>query len=79
MPSAEERSALGCLRDFFYQSRDALGLHKDKVEVLLGQMDDTMTTNPASSSLRRRMEESERAWFQLENQYNQLRALAGHG
>ena len=79
MPSAEERSALVFLKDFFYQSRDALGRHKDKVEVLLGQMEDSMSTNPASSSLRRRMEESERAWFEFENQFNQLRAIAGHG
>ena len=79
MPSAEERSALVFLKDFFYQSRDALARHKDKVEVLLGQMEDTMSTNPASTSLRRRMEESERVWFEFENQYNQLRAIAGHG
>ena len=79
MPSTEERSALGFLKDFFYQRWDALGRHKDKVEVLLGQMEDTMSTNPASTSLRRRMEESERAWFEFENQYNQLHAIAGHG
>ena len=76
MPSAEEHKALGYLRDFFRQSQDALGLHKDKVEVLLGQMDDTMTSNPAPTSLRRRMEESERAWFDFERHYNQLRAAA---
>ena len=79
MPNTEERSALVFLKDFFYQSRDALARHKDKVEVLLAQMEDTMSTNPASTSLRRRMEESERAWFEFENQYNQLRAIAGHG
>ena len=61
MPSAEERGALGYLKDFFRQSRDALGLHKDKVEVFLGQMDDAMASNPAPTSLQRRMEESERA------------------
>ena len=79
MPSAEECNALGYLRDFFRQSRDALGLHKDKVEVLLGQMDDTMTSNPAPTSLWRRMEQSERAWFEFEKHYNQLRAAAGYG
>ena len=79
MPSSEERSALGFLKDYFYQSRDALVRHKEKVEVFLAQMEDLVSTNPASSTLRRRMEESERAWFQFENQYNQLRAIAGHG
>ena len=79
MPSAEERDALGYLRDFFCQNRDALVLHKDKVEDLLGQLDDAMTTNPAPTSLRRRMEESERAWLDFEKQYNQLRAAAGYG
>ena len=79
MPSSEERSALGFLKDYFYQSRDALVRHKDKVEVFLAQVEDSMLTNPASSSLRRKMEESERAWFEFENQYNQLRAIAGHG
>ena len=79
MPGAEELDAIGFLRDYFYQGRDASGRHKDKVEVLLAQMEDLMSTNPASSSLQRRMEESERAWFEFENQYNQLRAIAGHG
>ena len=72
MPNTEEHSALVFLKDFFYQSQDALSRHKDKVEVLLAQMEDTMSTNPASTSLRRRMEGSERAWFEFENQYNQL-------
>ena len=79
MPGAEELDAIGFLRDYFYQGRDALGRHKDKVEVLLAQMEDLMSTNPASSSLRRRMEEAERGWVEFENQYNQLRALAGQG
>ena len=79
MPTSEEHSALILLKDFFYQGRDALVRHKDKVEVLLAQMEDTMSTNPASTSLRRRIEESERAWFEFENQYNQLRAIAGQG
>ena len=79
MPTSEERSALVFLKDFFYQGRDALARHKDKVEVLLAQMEDTMSTNPASTSLQRRLEGSERVWFEFENQYNQLRTIAGHG
>ena len=79
MPTSEERSALVFLKDFFYQGWDALGRLKDKVEVLLAQMEDTMSTNPASTSLWRRIEESEWGWFEFENQYNQLRAIAGQG
>ena len=79
MPSAGERDALRYLRDFFCQSWDALVLHKDKVEVLLGQLDDAMTTNLAPTSLRRRMEESERAWLDLEKQYTNFMLLLGMG
>ena len=42
MPSAEEHSTLGFLRDYFYQGRDALVRYKDKVEVLFAQMEDLM-------------------------------------
>ena len=51
MPTSEEHGALVFLKDVFYQGRDALARHKDKVEVVLAQMEDTMSTNPASTSL----------------------------
>ena len=80
MPTPEERNALVFLRDFFYQARDALGRLKDKVEVLIAQMEDTLATNPTSTSmLRRRIENAEKAWTEFEGQYDQLRAIAGQG
>ena len=51
MPTPEECNALVFLKDFFYQGQDALGRLKEKVEVLIAQIEDTLVTNPASMSI----------------------------
>ena len=77
-PTPEERNAFGVLRDFFYQARDTLGRLKDKVEYLIVQMEDTLATNPTSTSaLRRRIKNLEKAWIEFEAQYDRL--LPGRG
>ena len=68
------------MRDFFYQARDTLGCLKGKVEALIGQMENTLATNPTSMSLlRRRIKSTEKAWTEFEGQYDWLPAIAGEG
>ena len=79
-PIPEDRNAFGVLRDSFYQARDALGCHKDDMEVRIAQMENTLATDPtATSMLRRRIENIKRAWTEFEAQYDRLRTIAGQG
>ena len=71
MPTPKERNALVFLKDFFYQGRDALGRLKEKVEVLIAQIEYTLATNPTSTSmLRRKTKNAEKAWTEFEGQYD---------
>ena len=64
-PTPEERNA-----------RDSVERLKDKVEALIMQIENTLTTNPTSAStLQRRIESTEKAWAEFEGQYDQLRAI----
>ena len=61
-PTAEECSDLV----FF-------GVLKDRVEYLIAQMEDTLATNPTSTSaLRKRSKNLEKAWIELEAHYDRL-------
>ena len=67
-------------RDFFYQARDTLKCHKDEVETLIEQMKKTLATNStATSALRKRIKDLEKAWIEIEAQFNRLRTIAGQG
>ena len=69
MATPEERNA-----------QDTLERIKDKVEALIVQMENTLATNPTSTSaLRRRIKNAEKAWTEFEGQYDRLRAIAGQG
>ena len=60
MASQEERDA-----------RATLECLKDKVEALIVQMENTLVTNPTSTSaLQRRIKSTEKAWTEFEGQYN---------
>ena len=77
-PIPEDRKAFEVLRDFFYQAWDTLGRLKDKVEALIVQMENTLATNPTSTSaLRRRIKDLVKAWIEFEAQYDRL--LPGRG
>ena len=53
---------------------------KDKVEYLFAQMEDTLATNPTSTSaLQRKIKNLEKAWIEFEAQYDRLRTIAGQG
>ena len=79
-PIPEDHNAFGVLRDSFYQARDALGRHKDDVEVRIAQMENTLASNPTSTSmLQTRIENIKRAWTKFEAQYDRLRTIAGQG
>ena len=74
------RKAVEVLQDFFYQARDTLDRHKDKVEARIEQMEKTLATNStATSALRRRIKNLEKAWIEIEAQYDRLRTIAGQG
>ena len=76
-PAPEERNAFGVLRDFFYQARDTLGRHKDKVEALIEQLEKTLATKKtATSALRRIIKNLENAWIEMEAQYDRLHDYA---
>ena len=64
-------------RDFFYQARDTLERHKDEVETLIEQMEKTLATNlTATSALRRTIKNLEKAWIEIEAQFDQLHDFA---
>ena len=68
-PTPEERNAWATLERL-----------KDKVEALIGQMENTLATNPTSTSaLQKRIKSAEKAWTEFEGQYDRLRAIAGQG
>ena len=77
-PIPEDRNTFGVRRDFFFQARDTMGRLKDKVEALIAQMEDTLATNPTSTSaLWRRLKDLVKAWIEFEAQYDRL--LPGRG
>ena len=46
---------------------------KDKVEALIGQIENTLATIPISTSvLQKRIKSAEEAWTEFEGQYDQL-------
>ena len=52
-------------------ARDTLERLKDKVEALIGQMENTLATIPISmSALQKRVKSAEKAWTEFEDQYN---------
>ena len=63
------------------QERDARNTWerlRDKVDVLIGKMEDTLETNPISApALQKRIESAETAWNKFEGQYDKLHAAAG--
>ena len=66
MATPEERNA-----------RDTLECIMDKVEALIMQMENTLATNPTSTSaLQKRIKSTEKAWTEFEDQYDQLCAIA---
>ena len=59
-------------------ARNTLECLKDKVDVLIGQMEDTLETNPISApALQKRIESAEKAWNEFEGQYDKLHTAAG--
>ena len=79
-PIPEDRKAFEVLRDFFYQARDTLGRHKDKVEALIEQLEKTLATKKtATSALRRIIKNLEKAWIEIEAQYDRVHTIAGQG
>ena len=51
---------------------------KDKVEALIGQIENTLATIPISTSaLQKRIKSAEEAWTEFEGQYDQLCAIVG--
>ena len=68
-PTAEECSDL-----VFY------GVLKDRVEYLIAQMEDTLATNPTSTSaLRKRSKKLVKAWIELKAHYDRLCTIASQG
>ena len=69
MATPEERNA-----------RDTLERLKDKVEALIGQIENTLATIPISTSaLQKRIKSADKAWTEFEDQYDRLRATSGKG
>ena len=69
MATPEERNA-----------RDTLEHLKDKVEALIGQMENTLATIPISTSvLQKRIKSADKAWTEFEDQYDRLRAISRKG
>ena len=51
---------------------------KGKVEALIVQMESTLASDPAPTSvLRRRIKNAQKVWSEFEGQYDQLHAIAG--
>ena len=51
---------------------------KDKVDFLVGQMENTLASIPISvPALQKRIESAGKAWNEYEGQYDKLRAAAG--
>ena len=67
MATPEEGNARGTLESI-----------NGKVEALIVQMENALAINPTpTSALQRRIKNTEKAWTEIEGQYDRLRAIAG--